>query len=73
MRKPHSYSIDVKLIEEITRIADKQGLTSSALVERILKEAVEAYQGVESPFDEMTVFQLIDAIQAAKKRQKKKK
>jgi metal-responsive CopG/Arc/MetJ family transcriptional regulator len=73
MRRPHSYNLQTKLISEVSRIAAKQGLTASALVERILQEAVDEYNGLESPFSDMTVFQLIDAIQAAKKKKQKKR
>jgi hypothetical protein len=72
MKRSISYSLEESLISEITKIAEKQGMTASGLVERVMKEAVDAYQGVESPFDEMTVFQLLDAIQAAKKRKKRR-
>ena len=71
-KRTNAYSLDEKLISDIAEIAAKQGLTASALVERVLKEAVDAYRGVESPFNTMTIFQLLDTIQAASKKKRKK-
>lgn len=72
MKKPQSYTLEESLIVEIAKVAEKQGMSASALVERVMREAIDAYKGIESPFDEMTVFQLLDAIQAAKGRKKKR-
>lgn len=69
----HSYSLPPTLRDRIREIAEKQNMTQSALVERILQEAVDQYDNVKSAFDDMSIFQLIDAISEQTMKRKKKK
>jgi hypothetical protein len=68
MKRQISYQLDISTIKTIARIANRRGVSESALVDLILKEHVGEYDGTEISLENVTIGHLTDAIERSRKR-----
>jgi antitoxin component of RelBE/YafQ-DinJ toxin-antitoxin module len=72
MKRTTSYNLDEAVIDRIQDVAEKQGLTASALVNRILKASVEKHDLVVEGLRGVDVWELVEELARQGKRKKKK-
>jgi len=68
MKRHISYQLDISTIKDIARIANRRGVSESALVDLILKEHMAEYDGAEMSLENVKIGHVADAIVRSRKK-----
>lgn len=68
MKRHISYQLDISTSKDIARIANRRGVTESALVDLILKEHMAEYDRAEMSLENVKIGHVADAIVRSRKK-----
>ena len=72
MKNRVTYNLDQEVIDEIQRVAEKQGVSASSLVNTVMKAGLDTQRELMTALEGMSIDRLLEVLTAEGRRKKKK-